>query len=250
MNNLQYKIMHASRRNFTKQLVCTSFALPFLTLLPHNSSASTYIVKKGDTLSKIAKANETSVSKIKRSNQLKSDLIIVGQKLTLPTPDYYSYKDPLRHIQFQNTKIKIDNDKWKLIVVHHSATERGNASIFDRSHRKRGMQNGLAYHFVIGNGSDSKDGQIEIGPRWKEQLHGGHVKSEFVNQIGIGICLVGNFEKTKPTNAQIKSLIALIDWLQTKVIRRKLKFAGHKDIEKNLCPGKNFPLKALHKRYA
>ena len=112
------------------------------------------------------------------------------------------------------------------------------------------MQNGLAYHFVIGNGSDSKDGQIEIGPRWKEQLHGGHVKSEFVNQIGIGICLVGNFEKTKPTNAQIKSLIALIDWLQTKVIRRKLKFAGHKDIEKNLCPGKNFPLKALHKRYA
>ena len=242
--------MHASRRNFTKHIVFSSFALPFLTLLPQISSASTYIVKKGDTLSKIAKANGTTVSKIKRSNQLKSDLIIVGQKLILPTPDYYSYKDPLRHIKFQNTKIKVDNDKWKLIVVHHSATERGNASIFDRSHRKRGMQNGLAYHFVIGNGSDSKDGQIEIGPRWKEQLHGGHVKSEFVNQIGIGICLVGNFEKTKPTHAQIKSLIALIDWLQTKVIRRKLKFAGHKDIEKNLCPGKNFPLKALHKRYA
>ena len=242
--------MHSSRRNFTKNIVFSSFALPLLALLPNTSTASTYIVKKGDSLSRIAKSNGTTVSKIKRMNNLKSDLIKIGQKLTLPTPDYYSYKDPLRHIKYQNTKIKINRDKWKLVVAHHSATERGNASIFDQAHRKRGMQNGLAYHFVIGNGTDSKDGQIEIGTRWKEQLHGGHVKSEFVNQIGIGICLVGNFEKNKPSQSQLKSLISLIDWLQSSVVRRKLKFAGHKDIEQNLCPGKHFPLKALHKRYA
>ena len=43
------------------------------------------------------------------------------------------------------------------------------------------MQNGLAYHFLIGNGIDSGDGEVEIGPRWKRQLLGGHVKNYKIN---------------------------------------------------------------------
>ena len=66
--------------------------------------------------------------------------------------------------------------------------------MFDASHRKRGMQNGLAYHFVIGNGTDTQDRQIEMGSRWLKQLQGGHVKNHYINEVGIGICLVGNFE--------------------------------------------------------
>ena len=53
---------------------------------------------------------------------------------------------------------------WKYIVVHHSATPGGSAEVFDASHRARGMVNGLAYHFVIDNGSgNTTDGRIEIG---------------------------------------------------------------------------------------
>jgi LysM repeat protein len=40
-----------------------------------------YTVKKGDTLSGIAQKNKTTVSKIKKLNQLKSDNIQIGQKL-------------------------------------------------------------------------------------------------------------------------------------------------------------------------
>src|SRR3974390_2523242 len=65
--------------------------------------------------------------------------------------------------------------RWRWLVIHHSGTEYGNAAIYDRQHRERGMENGLAYHFVIGNGVDSGDGEIEIGPRWLKQLKGGHV---------------------------------------------------------------------------
>ena len=122
--------------------------------------------------------------------------------------------------------------------------------MFETSHLKRGMKNGLAYHFVIGNGTDSKDGQIEMGSRWKKQLHGGHVKNHYINEVGIGICLVGNFEKNKPSAKQLKSLSALIDWLEEYVLKKRVKFAGHKDIEKNLCPGKYFPLIAYHKKYS
>ena len=42
-----------------------------------------YIVKKGDSLSSIAKKFNTTVDKIRMDNHLKSDVIFVGQKLSL-----------------------------------------------------------------------------------------------------------------------------------------------------------------------
>lgn len=48
------------------------------------SRARTYTVKKGDTLGAIARRNGTSVKALKRANGLKSDLIHINQKLTIP----------------------------------------------------------------------------------------------------------------------------------------------------------------------
>ena len=42
-----------------------------------------YSVKEGDSLSKIAKENTTTVEKIKKDNLLKSDVIQIGQQLKL-----------------------------------------------------------------------------------------------------------------------------------------------------------------------
>ncbi|MGE5212259.1 MAG: hypothetical protein ACM3NN_01065, partial [Nitrospirota bacterium] len=51
--------------------------------------------------------------------------------------------------------------RWQFIVVHNSGTRQGNARVFDYYHRHvRRMQNGLAYHFVIGNGTSTGNGQI------------------------------------------------------------------------------------------
>ena len=46
--------------------------------------ARTYTVQKGDTLGAIARRNGTSVKALKRANGLKSDLIHINQKLTIP----------------------------------------------------------------------------------------------------------------------------------------------------------------------
>ena len=46
--------------------------------------ARTYTLKKGDTLGAIARRNGTSVKALKRANGLKSDLIHINQKLTIP----------------------------------------------------------------------------------------------------------------------------------------------------------------------
>ncbi|MCR5413738.1 MAG: LysM peptidoglycan-binding domain-containing protein [Kiritimatiellae bacterium] len=51
---------------------------------PAPASQGTYTVQAGDTLSLIAQAFGTTVSRIKEMNNLKSDMLRVGQKLTVP----------------------------------------------------------------------------------------------------------------------------------------------------------------------
>src|SRR5262249_50602205 len=63
---------------------------------------------------------------------------------------------------------------WKWIVIHHSDTKVGSAASFDRFHREVRHWEMLGYHFVIGNGTGSRDGQIEVGPRWPIQKIGAH----------------------------------------------------------------------------
>lgn len=46
--------------------------------------ARTYTVKKGDTLGAIARRNGTSVKALKKANGLKSDMIHINQKLSIP----------------------------------------------------------------------------------------------------------------------------------------------------------------------
>ncbi|MEM8867358.1 MAG: LysM peptidoglycan-binding domain-containing protein [Verrucomicrobiota bacterium] len=241
--------MASTRRNFIAKTALAAAAASVNSTLRAAQKSDIHIVQKGDTLSHIAVRYGVSVSQLKRANGLSSDLIRIGQKLHIPITKS-SKDDLLQSIRQQNSRLRVRRDNWNTIVVHHSAIKYGNATIYDRSHRERGMRNGLAYHFVIGNGIDSGDGEIEMGPRWIKQLHGGHVRSYKVNQTAIGICLIGNFEVSHPSKLQIEAFIQLMDWLRADVLRKKVRFAGHKDIERNLCPGKNFPLAAMHARYS
>jgi len=115
----------------------------------------------------------------------------------------------------------------------------------------RGMENGLAYHFVIGNGTDSGDGEIEVGDRWYKQLQGGHVRSDAQNEIAIGICLVGDFQADRPTRRQVSALIELIGYLQGKVGDPKPLLFLHRDINiiSTDCPGRNFPAAAIYRLF-
>lgn len=208
-------------------------------------AARLHVVRKGDTLSGLAVRYGVSVADIKRSNGLDSDLIRIGQRLRIPEPAGSSQvRDLLKGIP-------VDHKRWTWIVGHHSATKYGNAEIYDRNHLRRGMRNGLAYHFVIGNGIDSGDGEIEIGPRWRKQLEGGHVRKRSVNLHGIGICLVGNFEETHPTRRQLAAFRNLVDYLGGDVLKNNYTFAVHREIDRNhtVCPGRNFPVKAMHARF-
>lgn len=130
---------------------------------------------------------------------------------------------------------------WKYIVIHHSTTESGSAAEFDKSHRTRGWENGLGYHFVIGNGNGSGNGEIEIGNRWISQMDGAHAGVQKYNHLGVGICLVGNFNESYPTTAQMDSLLALIQYLQERCRIPSENVILHRHCKETDCPGKNFP---------
>ncbi len=52
---------------------------------PGGASEGSYVVKSGDTLTKIAKQHGTTVQEIRSANNLRTDRLLVGQKLNIPT---------------------------------------------------------------------------------------------------------------------------------------------------------------------
>jgi hypothetical protein len=131
--------------------------------------------------------------------------------------------------------------EWRYIVVHHSASEVGNAAIFDAEHRHRGWEE-LGYHFVIDNGSGGPDGRVEIGPRWRTQkwgAHTGRTPGNEYNNHGIGICLVGDFSRHAPSRAQLASLNRLVCFLAAKYGIPAENIIGHRDAPgaHTECPG-------------
>ena len=104
--------------------------------------------------------------------------------------------------------------EWHRILLHGSGSAGGDAASLDRQHRRlRGLRDGLAFHFVIGIGTGSDDGKIEVGARWRD---GGAATSLDDHGLGastIHICLVGDFSSAPPTRAQLEALDELADYL-------------------------------------
>ena len=136
---------------------------------------------------------------------------------------------------------------WRYIVIHHSATPGATLEAIDKAHRDRNFENGAGYHFLINNGrsAGTGDGEIVATPRWIEQLDGAHCHvadhPEF-NTEGIGICLVGNFDRQPPTAAQMTSLEILVLALSRRYEIPLDRIVGHGELKNTQCPGRLFPM--------
>ena len=160
-----------------------------------------------------------------------------------------NYRYLTRSVRAEIDRAPVQRRRWQFIVVHNSGTRQGNARVFDYYHRHvRRMQNGLAYQFVIGNGTSTGNGQIEVGDRWRRQINGGHVHSDYLNNIALGICLVGDFNRDQPTRAQLESCEELIRYLRQRCGKIDAHYAivrPHREVNPPRwatdCPGDDFP---------
>ncbi len=139
---------------------------------------------------------------------------------------------------------------WQYIVLHHSDNPTGSYGEIDRLHREQLGTTGCGYHFVIGNGTLSPDGQIEVTQRWSDQKAGAHcrdARTAAVNDYGIGICLVGDLDTSPPTPRQIEAAQALVAYLEDRYAIPTERAGSHAQLASNptACPGKYFPAEAI-----
>lgn len=221
----------------------------------------TYVVKRSDTLYGIARQFGVSPGTLADRNGIsRTTQVYVGQRLLIPgraaaTAPARSKVAPSplnSSLQRGLEKAPVEPRRWKYIVIHHSGTEEGTLKSLDRFHREeRHMENGLAYHFLIGNGNGMGDGEVAIGNRWKEQLDGGHLRSEQQNRIALGICLIGNFDQRKPTPKQLISLEQLVRALLKRCDLPASAVKTHHQINivHTKCPGSKFPEREFLARF-
>lgn len=123
------------------------------------------------------------------------------------------------------------------LIIHHSATPTGCSRVFRALHRAVNGWADIGYHFVIGNGTMSEDGEVEEGrPVWAA---GAHAKKH--NEDTIGICLVGDFSDAYPTEDQMKSLGILLERLLSDYGLSSSSIILHRDLSgcSTVCPGDN-----------
>ncbi|MBN1786887.1 MAG: N-acetylmuramoyl-L-alanine amidase [Sedimentisphaerales bacterium] len=146
---------------------------------------------------------------------------------------------------------RVEKD-WDAIIIHHSGTSEGCATAFDNYHRNEKGWSEIGYNFVIGNGTGSGNGRVETTSRWQKQKTGAHCKtgySNWANKDGIGICLVGNFDESRPSRSQMESLSKLVRFLSERYDIPAGRIYGHNTtpghITETSCPGENFPMNKL-----
>ncbi|MEE2912724.1 MAG: peptidoglycan recognition family protein [Planctomycetota bacterium] len=113
-----------------------------------------------------------------------------------------------------------NSSAWNSIVVHHLGQPAGTVEQIDRDHRNSGLD-GLAYHFLIGNGKGIGDGKIWSGYRWVNQLPSARLSSADTTKAWsngvISICLVGNGNRRPFSEQQLVQLSRLVERLQVEL---------------------------------
>ena len=90
--------------------------------------------------------------------------------------------------------------------------------------------------------------------KWRRQIQGGHVHSDYLNNIALGICLVGDFNRDTPSPTQLAALDELIRYLRDrvgKIDRKACIVKAHREINPPRwptdCPGDRFPYSSLRR---
>ena len=129
----------------------------------------------------------------------------------------------------------------QFIIVHHTQRNNDWPSFIRWRHKHLRGWNDIGYHYVIGNTRPfTKDGKIYIGR--PENVEGAHALG--YNFKSIGICLVGNFNRTFPSENQMRTLLDITKQIMSRYQIPIGNVFGHGELPKGKesCPGKNIDM--------
>ena len=139
-------------------------------------------------------------------------------------------------------------DPWRFITIHHSALEKSIASVGTQSGAKNALRKMQTYHMDSRNWGDlgyhfliDPQGQVYEGrAMYWQGAHAGRDKNDRNNNVGnIGICLIGNFDVDRPSDASLRSLKKLVHTLRNQHRIPAKGIRGHMDWKQTECPGHN-----------
>lgn len=81
------------------------------------------IIKKGDSLDKIAKLHRVSIDEIIKTNGLKTTVIRIGQILKIPLPQKHTESQKERKEKQEYYVVKPGDNPWTIAMKHHMKTE-------------------------------------------------------------------------------------------------------------------------------
>lgn len=145
--------------------------------------------------------------------------------------------EPMVYKRFFRFTEYLEREGTEFIVIHHTGfpdvDKDSTAADIHKYHQEHNQWAGIGYHYLI-----RKDGTIEQGRQpGKVGAHAfGH------NGKSLGICLAGNFEIGRPTEAQMQAVKELCLWLCDKYGLDPMKkgvIVGHRDVNDTLCPGRH-----------
>lgn len=141
--------------------------------------------------------------------------------------------------------------RWRWIVVHHTASDFGNLAYFKAMHQRERGWSDIAYHFLINNGTaGTAAGQIEESDLWRKREGNYSTRVHTVNEFGIAIVLVGNFEKHPVPELQMQALLQLILKLKKQYGISPDHIVGHRELWQTACPGKYLNMAEVRRRLA
>lgn len=125
-----------------------------------------------------------------------------------------------------DTRVPLQAIKWRYMVVHASPL--------------RTTDTAEKCHFLV-----EADGQdawtITATDHWLDQREGGHIGG-FWRNSSIGICLIGDFSRSRPAQGQFASLIDLVNALQQECRISADRVYLHSDlVARGSSPGAAFP---------
>lgn len=133
---------------------------------------------------------------------------------------------------------------WGAIVIHHSGQAEGSASAIDDYQRKVVRDPlGLVHHLVVGNGTGSADGAVEVAGLWVRGIQTLHLFRKGDLPPSISVALVGNGDLAAPTSAQAAALANVIAVLAARFAIPVDRILTHREVEgrSTACPGRNLP---------
>ncbi len=209
-----------TRRDFLKSLIKISAGAAIFSMIPSAVEATTLNEFKS------GKRLHFDDTRIKFPNEINvNDEAVIGEEIL------GAEGLAIRETYLQFTKELNYRSRTDGIVIHHVGnTDRNvNSAAIHRWHINNGWK-GIGYHYII-----RKDGTIERG-RPLETV-GAHCYNQ--NEHTVGICVIGNFELAKPTQAQFRTAEKLIGAIcgLYEIIPNDETIVGHKYYNRTACPG-------------